>query len=238
LVQALLRNPSDYWISVINAGRAFQLSRVLAAVGEASPEAGHVLAALMHVADVLSIAAADASTVACTPAQQPLTELALEYLRGAGVDAAGLVVPELQATAAVSLRLKADDGGKWEPEAELLLSDAQADVQRKLKRAFCEPGNVDFCPPISLAEELVMAHGGGAEFVVARADDNGGPQRFATAAALRDAFKSGELHPGDLKPSVRDGANAVLERVRAAVAADKSLKEAEKELAKVLKRKK
>jgi len=147
------------------------------------------------------------------------------------------VLPELRTEAAVSLRLKADEG-KWDPEAELLLLDGQPDVQRKLKRAFCEPGNVDFCPPVVLAEELLMQYSTDAKLVVARKPDNGGDQHFSTSELLRGAFASGELHPGDLKPSVRDGADAILERVRKAIGDEKALKEAEKELAKVLKRKK
>jgi len=235
--KALLRDPSDYWISVINAGRAFQLSRVLAAVDTTSPDAGHVLSSLMHVADVLAIAGKKPAVVCGTQAQQPLAELALEYMRGARLAEAGLVLPELRTEAAVSLRLKADEG-KWDPEAELLLLDGQPDVQRKLKRAFCEPGNVDFCPPVVLAEELLMQYSTDAKLVVARKPDNGGDQHFSTSELLRGAFASGELHPGDLKPSVRDGADAILERVRKAIGDEKALKEAEKELAKVLKRKK
>ena len=111
-------------------------------------------------------------------------------------------------------------------------------MQRKLKRAFCEPGNVTFCPPVVLAEEAVLQYSAQAALVVGRKPDDGGDQRFTNPAEVRDAFASGALHPSDLKPAVRDSVDAILERVRKAVAGDKELKEAEKELAKVLKRKK
>eukprot|EP00122_Pirum_gemmata_P005532 Pgem_evm1s5041 len=35
---------------------------------------------------------------------------------------------------------------------ELFILDSSADVSRKIKRSFCEPGNIDFCPIITLAE--------------------------------------------------------------------------------------
>ena len=54
---------------------------------------------------------------------------------------------------------------------------------------------------------------------------------------IRDSFGAGELHPGDLKPAARDAVNAVLERVRTAIAADAKLKDAAKEVDKVAKRK-
>lgn len=222
---------------MINAGRAFQLSRVLQAINEPNPDAGQVLASLMHVADVLSIARPSASTLCCTSAQAPLTVLAIEYLHSILGGQAQLKVPDISVVESVSLRLKADDGVA-DPEAELFLLDGQPDVQRKLKRAFCEPGNVEFCPPIALAEELIMQYTPAATLVVSRKPENGGDLSFSTSADLRRAFATGELHPGDLKPSVRDGVDAIIDRVRKALADDKSLKEAEKELAKVLKRKK
>jgi len=40
-------------------------------------------------------------------------------------------------------------------DAELLLLDLQPDVQRKMKKAFCEPANAAFCPPLAIAAELV-----------------------------------------------------------------------------------
>jgi hypothetical protein len=84
----VLSNASDYWVSVINAGRAFQLSAVLAAV-EGAEHAGQVISALMHVADVLATAgpgaeaaAAEGGCLVGTAAQIPLHELAAGYLRG------------------------------------------------------------------------------------------------------------------------------------------------------------
>jgi len=56
------------------------------------------------------------------------------------------------------------------------------------------------------------------------------------SAHLKADFAAGALHPGDLKPSVRDAAMAVLQRVRAAVSADAQLAKAEKEVVKVQKR--
>ena len=47
--EAILRDPSQYWISVINVGRFFQLQRVRE-VDEANEYAGQVVAGLLHVA--------------------------------------------------------------------------------------------------------------------------------------------------------------------------------------------
>ena len=47
--EEILKDPSAYWISVINVGRVFQLQRVREVDGS-NEYAGHVIAALMHVA--------------------------------------------------------------------------------------------------------------------------------------------------------------------------------------------
>ena len=62
------------------------------------------------------------------------------------------------------------------------------------------------------------------------------PQSFGSGAQLQAAFAAGTLHPGGLKPAVRDAVEAVLQRVRAHVQADKELAAAEKEMQKVHKR--
>ena len=113
--------------------------------------------------------------------------------------------------------------------ASALLLEPQPDLQKKIKKAFCEPGNVAHCPPIVLAREVVLAHGEGQALAVKEA-------RFGSAAQIEEAFASGALHPADLKPAVRDAVEAVVARVRKAVQEDKELAAAEKEMAKVLKR--
>jgi len=123
-----------------------------------------------------------------------------------------------------------------DPDAELLLFDGQPDVQRKMKKAFCEPGNVETCPPLALVREAVLPYGAQRKLVVKRKEENGGDQTFTTAEQMAAAFASGELHPGDLKPAVRDAIDEILQRVRAKVAGDAELVKADKEVQKAAKR--
>jgi tyrosyl-tRNA synthetase len=120
----------------------------------------------------------------------------------------------------------------------LLLLDGPADVQRKMKKAFCEPANLTHCPPLTVAIEAVLPYGAARALRISRPAENGGDLDYTDAATLRSAFVSGELHPGDLKPAARDAVNEVLQRVRAAISADDALKKAEKEVEKAAKRKK
>jgi tyrosyl-tRNA synthetase len=53
--EAILCDPSNYWISVINVGRHFQLDKVMGPTMVDSEGVGMVIARLMKVADVISI---------------------------------------------------------------------------------------------------------------------------------------------------------------------------------------
>ena len=200
-----------------------------------------MLAAVMHVADMLAVGASTlggaATSVAHPPEQAALHALALEYLStDEACREAKLQPPVLVLVAQPSLSLKppAAEADLAVGDGELLLLETQPDAQKKIKKAFCEPGNVEHCPPIALASEVVLAYGEARELVVP--SKGAEPQTFGSAAQLQAAFAAGTLHPGDLKPAVRDAVEAVLQRVRAHVQADKELAAAEKEMQKVHKR--
>ncbi|CAK0801888.1 unnamed protein product [Prorocentrum cordatum] len=74
----------------------------------------------------------------------------------------GLSAPSVQVTEAPSLRLRAEGEG-LEADTNLFLTDREMDVNRKVKKAFCEPENVDFCPPLDWVDALLpLSDGGGA----------------------------------------------------------------------------
>ena len=145
--------------------------------------------------------------------------------------------PDIKTIPSIPLGLKANiDAVESDPEAELLLFDGQPDIQRKMKKAFCEPGNISHCPPLAIAAEFVLPYSNEHTLTVARKEENGGKLSFDTAANLTASFAEGNLHPGDLKPAVRDAADSVLKRVRDAVQSDCDLSKALKEMEKVTKR--
>lgn len=75
---------------------------------------------------------------------------------------------------------------------DLVLMDDLPDVKRKIKRAFCEPNNVNFNPPLSLAIALALGLDNQLEL----------QKVYTSRDSLVDAFASGEIHPSELKPAV------------------------------------
>merc|ERR1719208_543561 len=102
-----------------------------------------------------------------------------------------------------------------EADSKIDLLDSPADIKKKLKKAFCEPGNItdngvlSFCKfvifPVALKEE---------KFTIERDEKNGGNAFFEKFEDLEQAFGKEEVHPGDLKAAVETYLNRLLDPVR------------------------
>ena len=83
-------------------------------------------------------------------------------------------------------------------DSKIDLLDSAAGVKKKLKKAFCEPGNVadngilSFCKYVIVPVALK-----GQPFVIDRPEQHGGNIEFTTYEALEEAFAKEEVrHPG------------------------------------------
>ncbi len=227
--EAILKDPSQYWISVINVGRFFQLQRVRE-VDEANEYAGQVvaglmhvgvlrrccgsikhtqgvvkavlmqvIAGLMHVGDVLAMAPA-ALACATGTSLEAANRLAVAYIQETGKSVCPeIVAPAVECVAPVDSFLKPKHlidkvEGPGNVDDDILVLDNNMDVGRKMKRAFCEPGNVEHCPPITLTDACVFTTGGALD--ISRKEDNGGDKRYTHIEELQADFKAGALHPG------------------------------------------
>lgn len=104
----------------------------------------------------------------------------------------------------------------------------QVHGKSKLKKAFCEPGNIDFNPPINLACALAFDKTG--SLTITRTPDNGGDKTYTNVDDLKADFQSEALHPGDLKATITKLAVAVLDDLAKGLGADKDVKQAVKTL--------
>ena len=86
-----------------------------------------------------------------------------------------------------------------------------------MKKAFCEPQNIDFCPPIEFARVFVFGPPSNDNFTVPRSAENGGELVYSSVDQVKADFASGALHPSDLKPPLTKVAVAVLDKIAAAL---------------------
>lgn len=251
---AILKDPSNYWISVINAGRHFSLDTVMGSgigLGEGmkdSEQVGAVIGRLMLVADVLAVNPKSiALDVAVDEMGLAMSCLNLqESSNGSGAPSVTSVEahlirefyttklyhPEIAPKFPVPVVVSVSNGPnlqlqpprestalKTEFDEYFLLDDPKVNAKSKTKKSFCEPGNIDFCPPI----ELLAYFSGldsGKEVTIERSAENGGNITFSSKSALRKNFESGLLHPGDLKGVVSSIMLEVLTSVSEALKKD------------------
>lgn len=111
-------------------------------------------------------------------------------------------------------------GGKMsssEEDSKIDLLDSPANVKKKIKRAFCEPGNVTDNGLLSFVKHVLFSiFKDGEGFEVFRKPENGGNLNFTKYEDLEKTFAANELHPGDLKTSVENYINRLLEPIRKA----------------------
>ncbi|KAF2357140.1 Aminoacyl-tRNA synthetase class Ic, partial [Trinorchestia longiramus] len=91
------------------------------------------------------------------------------------------------------------------PEEEYIeLLEEEAALKKKIKAAFCEEGNVEFNPLLSVVRHILIPILSEESFTIPRSPDNGGDLNFVSADELSRAFSSRKLHPGDLKSAVQN----------------------------------
>lgn len=115
----------------------------------------------------------------------------------------------------------------------------------KMKKAFCEPGNISFCPPIAIASVFSLQQKGGmssslSSLEIQRSEANGGNVTYTNKEALQDDFAKGEivLHPGDIKTAATNIMIRVLEIISQSIQSDKNVVAASKSLKAAAKKKK
>lgn len=273
--EAILKDPSNYWISVINAGRHFQLDTVMGNGMKDSDCVGKVIGRLMMIGDVLgvnpkSIALAldndgdgsdDGADISSAMANVNLKEegstttvvsveaTLIQEFYSAKLSHPMLTfilpVPEItHNTSSPNLSLqqpRESIAHKQEIDEYFLTDDPKVNGKSKMKKAFCEPGNIDFCPPIEL-----LTYFGGLDNVdntkgvtISRSAENGGDVTYTSKSQVEADFESGALHPGDLKGCISTIMVDVLTKTSEAIKMDgdaakgvKALKAWEKKMSK------
>ena len=264
--EAILKDPSNYWISVINAGRHFQLDTVMGGMKDADC-VGKVIGRLMMIGDVLgvnpksialemdndgdggdiissamanmSLGGGDDSSTTNT-----MTTISTEATLIEEFYSVKLSHPSLKSilpvptithnTSSPNLALqqpRESIAHKQEIDEYFLTDDPKVNGKSKMKKAFCEPGNIDFCPPIALltyfggldsGSSADGAGNGGGGVTISRSPENGGDVTYTSKSQVEADFKSGALHPGDLKGCISTIMVEVLTKTSEAIKNDGS----------------
>uniref|UniRef100_A0A1W7RC15 Tyrosine--tRNA ligase n=1 Tax=Agkistrodon contortrix contortrix TaxID=8713 RepID=A0A1W7RC15_AGKCO len=99
-----------------------------------------------------------------------------------------------------------------EEESKIDLLDRKEDVKKKLKKAFCEPGNVENNGVLSFVKHVLFPLR--SEFVILRDEKWGGNKTYTSYEDLEKDFAEQVVHPGDLKNSIEVALNKLLDPIR------------------------
>lgn len=86
---------------------------------------------------------------------------------------------------------------KSKPDTCVFIHDSEDEIRRKIKKAFCPEGEIEFNPIIDWLEYLVFSREN--EIVISRKPEHGGNLNINSIDELKKIFKNKELHPDDLK---------------------------------------
>ncbi|XP_010537683.1 PREDICTED: tyrosine--tRNA ligase 1, cytoplasmic [Tarenaya hassleriana] len=101
---------------------------------------------------------------------------------------------------------------KSDPLSAIFMEDEEAEVNLKIKKAYCPPKIVKDNPCLEYVKYVVLEwfH----EFTVERNEKNGGNKSYTNFEDIVTDYESGDLHPGDLKPALSKSLNKILQPVR------------------------
>lgn len=112
---------------------------------------------------------------------------------------------------------------KSNPDSAIFMTDSAADVERKMKNAFCPQKQVDENPVLEYFRYIVFqrhwldpksAQIGESPITIERPEKFGGNSTYATYASLAADFAEGKVHPMDLKKAAARYVNEILQPTR------------------------
>ncbi|ORY87118.1 tRNA synthetases class I-domain-containing protein [Protomyces lactucae-debilis] len=104
-----------------------------------------------------------------------------------------------------------------DPDSKIDLLDDAKSVEKKIKKAFCEEGNITENGLLAFVKSVVFPFqslNGQPSMTFPRKAEFGGDVTFTEYAKLESAFADKSLHPGDLKKGVAAAINSLLEPIR------------------------
>ncbi|MEM0118474.1 MAG: tyrosine--tRNA ligase [Conexivisphaerales archaeon] len=101
---------------------------------------------------------------------------------------------------------------KSHPEASIFIHDSREEIESKMQRAFCPPGEVKMNPVLQYVRLLVFHEK--KEFKVERPAKFGGDIIFTSYQEVEKTYSEGKLHPADLKFAVAKEIDEMVRDIR------------------------
>lgn len=219
----------DYWKLVVQVGKSNALKRFIRTAEMMGREeslekltGAHIIYSCMQVADIFKLGA---RITQLGMDQRKVNMLAREVGQGLGFwkpvvvshhMLMGLSKPSSTQEDAVSRAIERKMS-KSNPDSAIFMTDTSEDIKRKINKAYCLEGDTKENPILEYCKYIIFESFDRlsiSEFVVERPEKWGGNLQFKTYAELEDTFVKKQLHPQDLKTSVVNYLDKLLQPVR------------------------
>ena len=101
---------------------------------------------------------------------------------------------------------------KSKPDTCIFIHDSPTEIKRKIEKAFCPEGEIEFNPVLDWCKYVVFPIKKRLEII--REKKFGGNLKFDNYTELEKIYKEKKLHPLDLKKSVTESLIEILEPAR------------------------
>lgn len=201
----------EYWSMVMDMSTKFSLNRILKCTQIMGREEGYDLSAsqvfypCMQATDIFFL---KADVCQLGTDQRKVNMLAIEY-----ADKVGLQKPVvISHPMLMGLKKGQAKMSKSDPDSAIFMEDTAKDVARKIKKAYCEPCDVETNPVLNYVEHIIF--GLRDSWTIERPEAWGGNITFNSYAEIKQAYAEAKLNPEDLKFAIIKIINELLEPVR------------------------
>jgi tyrosyl-tRNA synthetase len=205
-----LTGRSDYWARVVRVAKATSLARTKRAMSvlgrteeESNLDSSKLFYPAMQAADIFELPV-DLAYGGLD--QRRAHVLAREVAHHYGWSVPCAVHTPLLSSLRGGGRMEADDGtierkmSKSDPGSSIVLPATSEEIATRIAGAFCPAKEVDGNPVVEAARFIVFPWEG--RLVLERAAKHGGPVTFDDPGAFVAAWRTGAVHPQDLKGAV------------------------------------
>ena len=122
------------------------------------------------------------------------------------------------------VRLSEVKMSKSKPESAILIIDSDAEIRRKIGKAYCPARVIEDNPVIAIARDILF-RAPLKEFVIKRPEKYGGELVLTDYRKLEELYIDGKIHPLDLKNAVADHLIKIIQPIRERILKDRRLLE-------------
>ncbi len=101
---------------------------------------------------------------------------------------------------------------KSDPNSGVFIHDSDDDIKSKIKKAWCEEGNIENNPLLEITKHVILHDF--SEFNVERPEKFGGNVTYTNYSQLENDFSQKKLHPSDLKQTVSNYLIKIISPIR------------------------